>query len=122
MRAEAERQMAVGVAVDAEVLRVAEHRLVEVGRLEQQQHLLPLPKLGAVELVVAHHRPGHILHRRGPAQHLLHRAGQQSAVGDQPVPLIGVPEKLLGPATEGVTGGLVTADEDQQRLEDDLVI
>ncbi len=40
----------------------------------------------------------------------------------QLIPLMGMPQQLLGAAGERVTGGLVPADEYQQRLEDDFVI
>jgi hypothetical protein len=36
--------------------------------------------------------------------------------------LIAVPQHLLGAARQGVPGGLVATDQDEQRLEDDLVV
>ena len=122
MGAETEGQVTVRVAIDPEVLRIAEHRLVEVRRFEHQHDLLAGFQRRAVELGVGGQRAAHVLHRRRPAQHLLDRPGQQIRLRHERLPLIAVTQQLLGAARQRVAGGLVAADQDQQCLEHDLVI
>src|ERR1700757_954892 len=122
VRPEAEREVVVRVALDVEGFRILEDLFVEVRRLEQQDHLLALVQLGAVKLVVGGDRAGHVLHRRRPSQHFFDRVGQQFQVVDQTLVLIGVLQQLPGPAGQRVTGGLVTADQQQQDLGEDLVV
>ncbi len=122
MGAETERQVVVRIAGDIELLGVLEDLLVEVGGLEEQDHLLALLELGAVELGVFGDGARHVLHRSGPAQHLFDRIGQQVQVLDQALVLIGVTHQLSGAARQRVPGGLVAADQQQQHLGDDLVI
>ena len=75
-----------------------EHRLVEVGRLEQQDHLLALFERRAVEFDVGGDRARHVLHRRGPAQHLFDRVGQQRPSRlTETLALIGVAQQLPVP-------------------------
>ena len=48
--------------------------------------------------------------------------GSKSQIAGQPPMLVAVAQQLLGAAGQRVTGGLVAADQQQQRLGDDLVI
>ena len=65
----------------------------------------------------------HVLDRRHPAQHLLDRARQQRRVGDERWRArSGCAQQLLDAAADHVARRLVAADEEQQRLEDDLVV
>ncbi len=73
----------------------------------------------AVELDVPGGGPGHVLDRGHPAQHLLDGQRQSLALGGQERELVGVGEQLVHAAADDVAGGLVTADEDQERLVDD---
>lgn len=63
MGAEAERQVVVRVSVDSEIVRIAEHRLIEVRRFEKQDDFFALLELRAVKLEVGRHGAGHVLHR-----------------------------------------------------------
>ena len=122
MRAEAERDVLVRAALDVEAVRVVELRLVAVGRLVEQHALLALVQLLAHELGVVRDRAAHVLDRADPAQHLLDR--DRDLAPDRrrgSLPLVGVQQQLLHAAADDVAGGLVAADEDQQRLVQDVV-
>ena len=73
VRAEAERDVLVRVALDVEAVRVGELRLVAVRRLVEQHALLAFVQLLAHELDVVGDRAAHVLDRADPAQHLLDR-------------------------------------------------
>ena len=73
-----------------------------------------------MELDVSGHLAGHVLDGRHPPQHLLHgerqqRSGRRTALASWS----GWREQLVHAAADDVAGGLVPADQDQQRLIDD---
>ena len=100
----------------ANLLVVAVRRLVE-------QHAL----LAAVQLLTPMNSTSWVTVRhmfligRHPAQHLLDRGRDLGGIVDQQLPLVGVQQQLLHAAADHVPGRLVAADEDQQRLVQDLV-
>ena len=120
--AEAEREVVVRRTLDVEAVRLVELRFVEVRRLVQEQNLVAGAEPLALELDVAGDRAVHVLDRRDPAQHLFDGGGEQPEVVQQPFLLARVRQELFHPATRDVTGGLVASDEQQQRLEHDLVL
>ena len=73
--------------VDVEHVGPVPHPLVAVGRAEQQQHLVALGHLLAVQLDVARERARHHLRRALVAQDLLDRVGDAAGIGQHLGPL-----------------------------------
>ena len=111
-----------GDALDVEAEGIGEVGLVAVGGRVEQEELVALRELRAVEVDVARNGARHVLHRTDPAQHLFDRRREQRPILPEPLPLLGVRQELVGAAAHDVTGGLVAADQDQERLEHELLV
>ena len=99
MGAEAERQMVVRVAGDIEAAQGSSNTFSsKLADSNSRIIFSPSLELRAVELGVRGDGARHVLHRRGPAQHLLDCVRQQAQVVDQTLVLIGVEQKLPGTA------------------------
>ena len=117
----AERHVRVRVASHVEPVGVGEHRLVAVGRRVQQED--PVPRGSACRRArVAGRGAVHVPHRRHPPEHLLDRRRQERPVVAHQRQLIGVAQHRIEPAGHDVAGGLVPADEDEHRLEDQVSV
>ena len=84
---EAEREVRVRAAIDAERERVVEHVLVAVRRREVQRHLLAGADLHPADLAVLGRDAREVADRADPAQDLLHRVGEQLGAVAQLLPL-----------------------------------
>ncbi len=120
--AEAEREMRVRAAIDAERERVVEHLLVAVRRREVQRHLLPRPDRHAAHLAVLGRGPGEVADRAGPAQDLLDGVGQQVGIGAQLLPLVAVLAEREQPAADRVARRLVARLDEELAVRDELLL
>ncbi len=119
---EPERDVFVGRPADVEFERVVEHGFVTVGGRVQQHQLLALRHELAAELDVGRGDARHVLDRRHPPQHLFDRRVEQRTIVEQRFPTLTLGQQLVHAATDHMAGGLVAADEDQQRLDHDLFV
>jgi hypothetical protein len=119
---DAEGEVAVGAAIDAEREGIVEDLLVAVRGREVERELLAGADLLAAQLVVLARDPGEVGDRRDPAQDLLDRRGKQIGVRPEPGPLAGMLAEGEQAPAEGVAGGLVARlDEELRVLEQDVV-
>src|SRR5271166_4307008 len=114
--AEAERQMALVrmVASDIEAVRVlAPNLFVSVrGPIEEEKHL-SLRDPATSQLRVLRRGAGETADWRPPAQHLLHRVGQEFGFCEYPALLVGVPHQEQRAARDQVAGRLVARGEER---------
>ena len=75
---------------DVELVGLVEQRLVPIGRWVPHDDLVACGDLGSGQFGVHCGGSSHVQDRRRPADDLLHGGGQQFAVCNQPVPLLGV--------------------------------
>ncbi len=80
----------LGSRVDVEGVGVGEDVLVPVGRGVEEDDLVAGGDLGAAQRGVDHGRAAEVHDGRDEAQHLLDGTGQEAAVVEQTLPLLGV--------------------------------
>jgi hypothetical protein len=116
--ADAEGEVRVRGAVDAEGVRIGEHLFVAVRGGVEHRHRLALRDALAAQRVVGGGGAREVDHRRGPAQDLLHRRVEQAPVFAQPLPLAGVFEQRQQAAADRVARRLVAGRRDDEAERD----
>ena len=113
-----------GTGVTLEVVAVAcrEHRLVAVGRPDQQQHPLARRDGGAVQLDLGGGDPRQHLGGRVVAKRLLNPMLDVCAVAERLGPLLRVPPGPVPGVAQQLRGGLVAGHDHQEQEGDDLVV
>ena len=114
--AEAEREVRVRAAIDAERERIVEHLLVAVRRREVQRQLLARADRLAAHLAVLGRGAREVADRADPAQDLLHGVGQQLGAAAQLLPLAAVLAEGEQTPADRVARGLVA------RLDEELAV
>ncbi len=115
-----EAEVAVRVAGDIEVEGILEHRVVAIGRGVEQDQVLALAQGLAVELHVLEHGAPHVVHGRGPADHLFDRLLGEIRVLAEQVELVGVLQERGHAAGDRVARGVVAGGEDDQVVAEGL--
>ena len=122
MRAGAEAEVVVGVAVEDGLVGPVEGLRVPVARRPQEEHPIPRPERAAAERGVPGHRAPQALDGRGQAHELLHRGVEQVGVGQQAGPIGGVVGEVGQGQGDGAGGGVEPAEEEQHHREQLLVV
>jgi hypothetical protein len=91
----AEGDVIVGLAPDVEGVRMREDALITVGGGIQEEDLVAGVDRLTAQLDVARRRAVHVLNRRYPAQHLLHRCRDSGRILEEHAALRGVADELL---------------------------
>lgn len=112
MRALAEREVVVRVALDVEAVRVGELALVVVGRYVVTDHLVARSDVPSRQL--ARGGAAGRQHRRVHPQHLLDRRRQQRGAGPQPAVGLGVLHERKYATRQGATRRVVPGDHQEE--------
>ena len=120
MFAVAQREMLVGGAGHVKTVGIGELRFIAVGRGVPNHHAVAGLDLAPMHLGILGGGAHEMSDRRGVAQDFLDRGGQQRSVFGQALALRGILNQREHPARGRVAGGFLTADNQQEAVEQDL--
>jgi len=119
--AEAERGVAVLLAVDDHPVGVGEHLRIAIGGGEGQQHHLARLEGAAVDLLLPDDLAGHG-HRRIGAQELLDRRRYQGGLADQAAAVVGMRGEVPDARADAAPGGVDAGDQQKPQGADQVLL